>query len=133
MRSKKGFTFIEILVIVAIIALLATAIMTFLGESKRRARINSVKTSLRSTLPIIVSCNDYPKSEVGIPSGSEDGRGQICPAKSPNSFWPELPAGYTYPDTDTGYNYNENCSFEIFPNGDRATDIVCNCVKQICQ
>lgn len=126
MRSRKGFTFIEILVVVAIIAILATAIMVSIIESRRKARINGTITSLRSTLPIIVSCNDYPLQKVGRP---ENGDKQICPVKSPDSLWPELPAGYAY----LGEDYDGDCEFTISTNGDRATDIVCDCVKQTCQ
>lgn len=124
-KKKKGFTLIEILVVVAIIAILATAIMVSISESRRKARINGTITSLRSTLPIIVSCNDDPLKSVGRP---ENGERQICPDKSPDSLWPELLPGYAY----AGGDYTENCNFRISTN-DRTTDIVCNCVKQTCQ
>lgn len=129
MRSRKGFTLIEILVIVAIIAILATAIMTFLGESKRKARINSAKTSLQSALPAVILCNDS-NGEINRPSGSETGNTEICKWNiTPGSKWPKLPIGYDYISSE---NYSANCYFKVsVTSGDRS-DLICDCIKQSC-
>lgn len=127
--KNKGFTLIEILVVVAIIALLATAIMVSIGESKRKARINSAKTSLQSALPAVISCNDS-KGIINRPSGSETGDTEICQGNiTPGSKWPKLPIGYDYISSE---NYSADCNFKVsVTNGDRS-DLICDCVKQSC-
>ncbi len=127
--ERRGFTLIEILVIVAIIAILVTAIMVSIGESRKKARISSVLTSAKSALPIIVSCNDLsPTGHINFPSGTETGTMLIC-QEIAGSFWPKLLSGYTYADSG---DYTENCNFEI-TTVDRAANIKCSCEKQSCQ
>lgn len=128
--KRRGFTLIEILVVIAIIAILVTAVMVSIGESRKKARINSTITSVRSALPIIISCNDIiPTGHINFPAGSETGATLIC-QETAGSFWPKLVVGYEYA---AGGDYTGDCRFEISTNGDRAANIVCDCVKQACQ
>ena len=57
-NKNKGFTLIEILVIVAIIGILITVVLAFLTPAKRKANIASVKTSLSSVAPAGAMCRD---------------------------------------------------------------------------
>jgi prepilin-type N-terminal cleavage/methylation domain-containing protein len=130
MQNEKGFTLIELLIVIAIIVILATAIMVAISESRRKARINSTLSSVRSALPIVLSCNDLvPVGHINFPAGSETGATLICQEIS-GSFWPKLDADYEYVP---GGDYTESCNFEISTNGDRAANIICDCVKQNCQ
>ena len=127
--DKKGFTLIELLIIVAIISLLATVVLVSVNESKKRSRINSAKTSLRSALPAIISCRDSG-GNVNVPSGSEDGTKPICVSGGlAGANWPKLGYGYQY----LGGTYNSsNCNFEVSTGGD-GDNLVCNCVKGRCE
>ncbi|HEV8356174.1 MAG TPA: prepilin-type N-terminal cleavage/methylation domain-containing protein [Gemmatimonadales bacterium] len=50
MLNRKGFTLIELIVVVVIIGLLATIAVPKLASSKDRARLASVKTDLRNLM-----------------------------------------------------------------------------------
>lgn len=126
--NRAGFTLIELLIIVSIIALLATAILVSVNQSRKNARINAVKTSLKTTLPVVVSCNDSG-GKINLPQDSETGNKQICDLIS-GAFWPKLNYGYTYV---SGGNYTVNCNFQIDTNGDTAQNLTCSCAKQSCQ
>jgi prepilin-type N-terminal cleavage/methylation domain-containing protein len=124
--NKKGFTLIEILIVVAIISILASVILVNMNQSKKNARINNTKTALKNAILIIYSCADT-SSLVSTPANPESGSHVICPV-APNSYWPKLPAGYLY----TGGSYNSiSCSFGISTNGDSA-NLTCNCSSQTC-
>ncbi|MFA4817979.1 MAG: prepilin-type N-terminal cleavage/methylation domain-containing protein [Parcubacteria group bacterium] len=127
--KRRGFTIIEILIVVAIIAILAAAVMVSIGESRKKARINSAKTSLKTALTIIISCNDS-SGAVNPPNASESGANKICPGIN-GAFWPKLGNGYQYITSPAG-NYTSNCKFKVDTNGDSA-DLNCDCVKQNCQ
>lgn len=128
LQSKGGFTFIELMVVVAIIVILATAIWTAIGAARKKARLNAATTSARSVLPVIVACNDAG-GQIGFPEGSEDGSKPICD-KIDNAFWPKLQGDYVYDSGST--NFTENCKFQI-TTSDRISPIVCECAKQSCQ
>lgn len=127
MLSKKhGFTLIEILLIVAIIAILATIVLVSVNQSRKNARINNAKTSLRTVLPIVVSCLDSGK-QVNNPSAGN----LICQSGLPGSFWPNLSWSYQY----GAFNLtnSNNCSFQVSTNEDTTNPLTCSCATQICQ
>ena len=74
-RSKKrhrGFTFIEVMVVITIIGLLSTFVGVYLLDSTEEAKINTTKTQIRSletALDIYRLHNSrYPTSEQGLKS-----------------------------------------------------------------
>ncbi|MFZ2975682.1 MAG: type II secretion system protein [Candidatus Moraniibacteriota bacterium] len=129
MLNKKAFTLIELLMIIAIIGILATAILVSINQSRKNARINGAKTSLKSVLPAIIACKDGGGA-VNNPIGGTD----ICnPASAglANSKWPTLSYGYAYV---AGGTFNSsNCAFQISTSGDTTSNLVCSCVTQNCQ
>lgn len=127
-KRRRGFTLIEILIIIIIIGILASAILVSINQSSKNARINSAKTSLRSVLPAIIACKDGG-GNVNNPSGETD----ICASAVglSSSKWPTLSYGYVYV---AGGIYNSaNCSFQVSTNGDTASNLACSCASQICQ
>lgn len=132
-KRLKGFTLIEIIVVVVIISIVATIVAVGVNQSRKNARINGAKTSLKTALPIIVSCKDSG-GLVHIPSGSETGVKLICNT-IPGAFWPKLAGGYTY---GGGTYDSNNCSFQVSTSGDvmmpsGSTYLICDCATQACK
>jgi type II secretory pathway pseudopilin PulG len=125
--EKKGFTLIEVLIIVGIIIILVTISLTIMGNTKKNARLNNVKTVLKTAILTVYSCNDAG-SVVNLPNNPENGTHAICSAAA-GSFWPVLPNGYSY---NAGGNFSSSCSFSINTNGDSASDLICDCSTQLC-
>lgn len=124
--KTRAFTLVEILVIVAIIGILSVVVLAFLDKSRLNARKNSVATTVRSTLPIIISCKDSGGTVANPAAGN-----QICDNNYPDSFWPSLPGDYQY-QTGGGNIYNSNiCLFNVTSAADAAT-IQCDCYKSMC-
>ena len=48
LRRRRGFTIVELLAVVTIIAILATVAISKFGDSKRRAYLTSMKSDLRN-------------------------------------------------------------------------------------
>lgn len=131
LKGRKGFTMIEILMITAIVVILTVVSLITFNNSKRKARINTTKSVLKTTLPVIISCKDSGGT-VNIPLGNEsDGNKLICSSGFPNSYWPKLTDGYSYGSTMVSFN-TVNCNFDVFTNGDSDSNIVCNCSDQKC-
>lgn len=126
---KKGFTLIEILIIVAIIGILATAILVSMQQSKKNARINGVKTSLRTVLPAIISCKDGGGT-VNVPIPSVVDKDVCNPVSTFAAKWPALSYGYSYGD---GVYNSADCKFKINTGDDDPLEITCDCLTQICK
>lgn len=125
---KKGFTLIELMVIVAIIALLTVVIFVSVSQGRKNSRINSAKTALKTALPAIIACKDSGGT-VNVPTTSGN---DICAANVglAGAKWPILGYGYAY----AGGAYDSvSCNFQVSTNGDTASNLVCNCIRQVCE
>lgn len=117
---KRGFTFIELMVVVGIITLLVTIILVNISQSRQKARINSAKTSLKTALPAIMECkNNY--GHVSTPTAGED----ICTTMVglTGAKWPKLPKGYIY-------GIVSGTAFKV--SGDSIT-LSCDYLTQLCE
>ena len=95
--QRKGFTLIEILIVVAIIAILASVVLVGLGptqQSGRDARRISDLKEIQNGLELFYNkCGFYP--------GLVDSSG-ACTAGTPGTTWDDLATALTSSSTDIG-------------------------------
>ncbi len=72
-RRRTGFTMIELLMVVLVLAILASLAMTKFGESKRRAYITAMRSDLRGLATVAESryTTDNSYENVEAPQGSQ--------------------------------------------------------------
>jgi|WetSurMetagenome_2_1015567.scaffolds.fasta_scaffold99691_2 prepilin-type N-terminal cleavage/methylation domain-containing protein len=127
-NNKKGFTLIEILLIVVIISILMVAVIANSMGAKKNARVNNAKTFLGGALPVVIGCVDSG-AVLNVPN--EDGTTLICGSFS-SSFWPALNWGYTY--GSYSFANASDCFFTVNTNnGDNGGALTCSCDTQRCK
>lgn len=95
-KNQEGFTLIELLTVIAIIAILSSALMVSLGVYKKRANANKVLLELSSAMQKVYLCISDGFTAVAPSSG-----GNICQDTSGDGLvkygqWPVLESGYSY-------------------------------------
>lgn len=55
--KRKGFTLVEILVVMAIIAILASIVFVSLGNQRQRARVTAAVASIKSAMTPAMTCS----------------------------------------------------------------------------
>lgn len=80
---------VEILVVLAIIAILASIMFVSLGNQRQRARVAGALSSVKSAMPITITCQSF---DGDIQSPNEMGGNPVCngSAESPEGSWPVL-------------------------------------------
>jgi Tfp pilus assembly protein FimT len=114
------------MIVVAIIAILATVILVGMGQVRKNTRVNSAKTTLKTALLVMVACLDSGAA-VNSPVGS--GGNQICTTVN-GADWPILTNGYAYESVNS--SNSTACNFVVSTNGD-TPNLTCGCVTQLCQ
>jgi len=111
---KKGFTLIEILVVIAIIGILTSISIFALNNARRQGRDGRRKSdleSIRAALELFkADCNVYPSS---LPAGSLQGTVPLgCSPANGNTYIQRVPtdpsSGYTY-----YYNRTSNTTYVL--------------------
>jgi prepilin-type N-terminal cleavage/methylation domain-containing protein len=102
--NKKGFTLIEILIIIAIISILVTVVLVSMISSRERAQDNSAFTTFKSIASPAFMCLTSG-SNLNTPDSLPALPVSICDAE-PDSYWPEFAkTGWTYDDENFHWCY----------------------------
>lgn len=78
--NKKGFTLVELLLVIAIIGILAAVLFVGLGNQRERARVTTFKENARGLVTAYTACTDGGgtiNDFQGGPVCSDDGLGNI--------------------------------------------------------
>ncbi len=94
---KKGFTLVELLVVVAIIGILAVIVIIALSSSKDKANTAAAKQTASSVVRHLEIAS-LDGGGVAAPTNSSTGGGPICDSCSSTATWPSI--------AKTGYVYN---------------------------
>lgn len=101
---KKGFTLIELMVVVLLIGLLSAIVTATIWSQREKAKVSSVLTSMKSAQNIAIFCSNE-NSDLNNPVAGTPGQTLICPGNV--GVWPMLTSGWRYtapvqPDVSTG-------------------------------
>lgn len=144
-HNKKigGFTFIEILIVVSIIAIISSIVFVMLNNAKDKASRASALSTAKSALSELVNCqndNGYADSDAITAgqiiccnaSGSGCNSGDAKPGHT--AAWPALTQGWGYgtgSDIPSGTLVAGNYIFKITKSGQ--TTISCSLASSDCQ
>jgi prepilin-type N-terminal cleavage/methylation domain-containing protein len=111
--KESGFTLIEIMVVLVILAILMTISFVFLGDQGKRARLATATASVKSSMTIAATCQVMGGTGA-VQAPPDDSRGPgnaICSGVSTipdTSVWPKLPEKCLYCGRD-GTKINFEC------------------------
>jgi prepilin-type N-terminal cleavage/methylation domain-containing protein len=109
--NKKGFTLVELLVVVAIIGVLSSVAVVQLNVARDKARLAALQATMDETFNAILLCHDEG-------STIENGAGAAC------KNWAQPPIGVTTPVTENGVMCSSPAmNWPDFPEG--TTNIEC--------
>ena len=96
--NKKGFTLVDLLVVIAIIGILAAIVMVSLNSAKNKAKLASFKATSSSTQAAAIQCDDSGGNLTTGVSGAA-----MCSTGDPNTMWPAVAASTCAEGTDLTY------------------------------
>jgi prepilin-type N-terminal cleavage/methylation domain-containing protein len=120
-QSRKAFTLIEILVAIAIIAILAAIILVSMSTYGKKARASRAMAQASSVIPAMVSC----AGNGGTPAFS----GDICSLGSGYGSWPAFPDDYSVNASD--WTSASSWYFSVHSDDDSQT-ICCDSAMNSC-
>lgn len=124
---KRGFTLVELLIVIAIIGVLAGVVMINSGSGVEKAKRASALSTMASIMPELVTCQD--DGGVAGPVGATN---PVCYA---DDTWTTVLAGHSvqWPEifTKTGWNYGASIgdlasgNFKYIAQKTGQTEIAC--------
>ncbi|MDA3815036.1 MAG: type II secretion system protein [Patescibacteria group bacterium] len=100
-NQRKGFTLVELMLVVAIIGILAGIVMVSLSGIRDKGEDSKILAELSATIQPMITCWS-DGHQVFFPSGS--GSAAICSGFSEYGTWPRMDEYYT--DNTGAYQYN---------------------------
>jgi type IV pilus assembly protein PilA len=91
-NKKKGFTLIEIMVAIAIMAILTAVILVNMQGYAKDARASKASAQLSGVVPAIYSCYGNGGS-INWPTQNSTGGGSICSIDPSYGTWPKVGPG----------------------------------------
>jgi prepilin-type N-terminal cleavage/methylation domain-containing protein len=67
--NKKGFTLVELLLVIAIIGILAAVLFVSLGKQRERARMTTFKENMRGLVTAGTACHDAGGTVLAVQGG----------------------------------------------------------------
>lgn len=95
--KNKGFTLVELLIVMAIIGILAGIVLVSMKPAVDRTKKSSAITTASSILPELVTCLD-DGGDINAPASVSAGGGPICAEAGHLTEWPSF--------GDTGWEYS---------------------------
>ncbi|OQA04169.1 MAG: Type II secretion system protein G precursor [bacterium ADurb.Bin400] len=100
---RKGFTIIELLIVVAIIAVLATLVITNVAGARQRANDSKVVADMSSAIRIAVLCMNEDGNVNAYVAGNN-----ICSLTNVTGRWPKTDIGRSSGTIGTGAGATNN-------------------------
>lgn len=132
MRSKAGFTLIELMIVVVILAVLAAAVIPRLAGRTQQARVNTAKMDISGNISVAL---DLYELDNGRYPNTEDGLNALLtkPGSATNWNGPYLkkkaidPWGNQYKYASPGSHNNDYDLYSLGPDGtDGTSDDITN-------
>jgi len=126
MRRNRGFTLIELMLVIVIIATLAAIVATNLAGKGEVAKIGAVKGQIANFEQALdmfeAECGRYPTTAEGLaalnspPSNLKGWKGPYMKKGIPNDPW-QNPYGYRCPGQHGISGQNASSTYDVWSNG----------------
>lgn len=95
-QTTRGFTLIELMVVIAVIGIFASIVLASLMSARTKARIGSAQSTMKSIQAGLVTClNEVPPVAITLPTHTQGGGGGTVCAGSVTKYM-MLPTGWLY-------------------------------------